>query len=165
MNKFIKKILKEADDYSDDFFQSKHVNKRREERNKQIKVKKKEALIKLKTGLKKIKVAYKSENWEDEREKLFLELFSKLHVDDKFYRDKNRYGYHLLDSNNIKRCFYDLERNTFWIDSRYIWGKLNVLQTQLTGRRTGTQSLINELLRKYFKLYDTRALYNLQRFL
>ena len=58
INKFIDKILKEAEDLSDDFFRSKHINKRNKEfiRSREGKM-----YYKLKNGLKKIKIAYKSE--------------------------------------------------------------------------------------------------------
>ena len=48
MNKFIDNILKETEDSSDDFFQSKHVEKRKEDFKKQEEIKRKIMLKKRK---------------------------------------------------------------------------------------------------------------------
>ena len=101
MNNFANKILREAEDSSDDFFQSKHIEKRKEDFEKELDKKKKEAIYKLAKGLEEIKIAYKNKNWKDEKEQLFLKLFSRLYVDDAFYQDEYRYGYCLSDSNDI----------------------------------------------------------------
>ena len=60
MNKLISKILKEAEDSSDDFFQSKHVNKRRDNYIKKERTMKRENLKKLESGLKDIKTDYEN---------------------------------------------------------------------------------------------------------
>ena len=154
MNKFIYKILREAEDSTDDFFQSKHIEKRKEEFKREFDKKNKEALIKLKTGLREIKAAYNNKDWKNEIEKLFLESFSKLHVDDKSCQYDHRYGYCLLDSNNIRECFYDLKSNYFRIDYDSIWERLNI---QLGMSYYDTQSFVNKLLEEHFKLYDVTA--------
>ena len=68
MNSFINSILREAEDSSDDFFQSKHVNKRKEnfekekrERYKRFNKEHKDIFDKLSNGLKRIKRAYESD--------------------------------------------------------------------------------------------------------
>ena len=157
-NKFIDKILKEAENSSDDFFQSKHITKRKEDFKREFEEKKREALSKLIKGLKEIKIAYKSKDWKDEKERLFLELFSKLYVDKTFYQNGDRQGYCLSDSDDIKRCFYDLESDFFWIDYDLIW---KVFYEQFNINYNGIQLLMNELLKEHFKLYDVIAAYQL----
>ena len=151
MNKFIDKILREAEDSSDDFFQPKHVEKRKEDFKREFDKKKRGALSKLIKGLEEIKIVYKNKDWKDEKERLFLELFSKLHVDAKFYKSDYRYGYFLSDSNDIKTCFYDLKSNRFWIDYASIW---RVFETRFDMNDDDIQSFIDKLLKEHFKLYD-----------
>ena len=106
--------------------------------------------------MKDIRIAYNNKNWSDDKEELFLELFSKLHVDSKLYQNEYIYGYFLADSDDIKRCFYDLRDNRFLIDYASIW---NVFRKQFNINYRDTQSLMNMLLREYFKLYDVTAIY------
>ena len=150
MNDFINKILKEVEDSSDEFFQSKHVNKRKEKAKRA----EREVLVKLKNGIEKIKMSYNNKNWKNEKEELFLKLFSKLHVDSKLYQNEYIYAYFLADSDNKVRCFYDLRSNRFWIDYASIW---NVFRKQFNINYRDTQSFVNMLLREYFKLYDVTS--------
>ena len=151
MNKLIDKILKEAEDSSDDFFQSKHINKREEELDKQIKVKKKEALIKLKNGIKEIRIAYKGKGWRSDSEILFLELFSKLHVDTKLYQNEYGYGYYLLDKTNKETCSYNIKDDIFWIEYETIW---KIFNTQLNMNYYDIKTFIKNMLDKYFNLHN-----------
>ena len=161
MNKFIYKILREAEDSSDDFFQSKHINKRKEDLRKELEKNKKEIertkktiIPKLRKGIEKIKEAYMSKDWEDNKEKLFLELFSRLHVDDKTYQSEYRAGYFLLDSNYIKRCFYDFKNNELLIDYRSIWELFDI---RFDMKYDDIQLFMDDMLEEHFKLYDTKA--------
>ena len=154
MSKFINKILKEAEDSSDDFFQSKHVNKRKEEFKSWLKAKKKEVIPKLIKGLEEIKITYRNKDWRDVNEKLFLELFSRLHVDKTFNQDKHRYEYYLLNEYNKRRCFYDLINNEFWIDYYSIW---RIFEEYHDMDYVYIQLLIDRMLEEYFKLYDVTA--------
>ena len=164
MNNLTKIISTETKDSSDDFFQSKHINKRKEEFKKQEEIerylmlkKQKEALPKLLQGIDRIKIAHHVESWKDEREKLFLELFSKLHVDDKFFQNDYRYGYFLLDEYSNKRCFYNLKTDYFRIYYDSIW---KIFETQFNMNFHDIQSLMNELLIRHFKLYDVTACFS-----
>ena len=159
MRNFINKILKEAESFSDDFFQSKHVNKRKEEFEKELSKRKIETLSKIIKGLKGVRIAYDNNNWSDDKEKLFLELFSKLHVDDKFFHNKYEYGYFLLDSSNFRKCSYDLKNNVFWISYSSIW---RVFETRFDMSFHDIQSLMNDLLKEHFKLYDITAVWSLE---
>ena len=154
MNNLIDKVLREAEDTSDDFFQSKHINKRKEDLKRELDKKKKEALHKLTKGLEKIKTAYKSKDWRNDKEKLFLELFSKLHVDAKFYKNNYRYGYYLSDSNDIKTCFYNLKYDEFYTDHYSIW---RVYEEQFNMHFKNVQSFMEEMLKEHLKLYDVTA--------
>ena len=139
-------IISSDEDFSDDFFQSKHINKRMKELIKR----ERESLSKLQNGLIEIRNNCKDGKWRDDKEHLLLELFSKLHVDKKFYKDEYRYGYHLLDSSNFRKCSYDLKNNVFWISYSSIW---IIFEKQFNMNYNDAQSLMNKLLREHFKLY------------
>ena len=149
MSKFIDNILKEAEDSSDDFFQSKHVNKRREE----LKSYENKALAKLKNGLENIKIAYGNKDWKDEKEEAFLKLFSELHVNERHY-DDFEYGYYILDKNNNDVCFYNLKNNIFSISFSSIW---SVFRIGFVMKNRDVQLFMNNMLKKYFKLYKVTA--------
>ena len=149
------KTLSDAANSSDDFFQSKHINKRREERNKELEKKKEEVIYKLTKGLEEIKTAYKSKDWKDEKEKLFLELFSGLHVDKALNQYEYRHGYYLSDLNDMKRCFYDLESNNFWMCYQSIW---RVFELQFNMDYRDAQSFVKDMLKEHFKLYDVTVI-------
>ena len=157
MSRFVNNILKEAEDSSDDFFQSKHINKRFEDLKKELEKKKIEIPSKLTKDLERIRISYKNKNWKDEKEELFLKLFSKLHVDDAFYKDKYRYGYYLLDSNDKRKCFYNLKNNKFWIDYDSIW---IVFEIRFDMYYYDIQSFMDDMLKEHFKLYDVTALHD-----
>ena len=156
MNNIINKILREAEDSSDDFFQSKHINKRKKDLEKELDKKKKEALFKLTKRLEKVRIEYKNRKWRDEKEGLFLELFSKLHVDDVFLKSKYYCGYYLLDSNDKRKCFYNFNNNDFWITYSSIW---KVFELRFNMDYHDIQSFMNDMLKKHFKLYDVSASY------
>ena len=151
MNKIMNNTLNEVENSSDDFFQSKHIYKRKKDFIKEFDKKKKEALYKLTKGLEEIKIAYKSKNWKDEKEKLFLELFSKLCVDKAFYQDEYMYGYYLLDLSDAKICILDLKNDRFWIDFFSIWKNF---EKQFNMNYVDVKLLMNDMLRGHFKLYD-----------
>lgn len=113
-----------------------------------------EAYYKLINGLKEIKIVYKNEDWKDKRENLFLELFSKLHVDEKFYHSKFRDGYYLLNENNDRRCLYDFKNDNFWLSYRSVW---RAFKLRFDMNYDDIQSFMNKKLRKYFKLYNVTA--------
>ena len=153
--------MREIEDSSDDFFQSKHVNKRKEDferekriKKKNLKDKKKKAILILKSGLERTEIAYKNKDWKDEKEKLSLRLLSKLHVANRFYRDEYQYGYFLLNNKNRKSCFYNLKSNTFWLDESFIWSEL---ENKYDMSYYAVQLLIHKILAKYFELFDIRV--------
>lgn len=145
MNKLIDKILKEAEDFSDDFFQSKHVNKRSEEFNK----KSQEILLKLKSGLNKIKADYDNQNWKDEEERLFLKLFSNLHIDNNIYIKRTAGRYYLLDRKNNNVGHYSLKNNTFYVSHYNIYSKFYIIFNM---NKITFISFIANMLEKYFSL-------------
>ena len=153
MNMFIDKILREVEDSSDDFFQSKHINKRLDDFEKY----KNNIFIKLENGLERIKTAYSKEEWTDNKEKLFLQLFSKLYLDNNFYECNNNYreGYYLIKtSSNIKTCFYDLKSNKFFSNYLSIWYKF---PSNFFMKYDSTKLFIENMIKKYFRLHDVSA--------
>ena len=164
MSKFVDKILKEAEDSSDDFFRSKHINKRKEEIRKREKAKrdafnkkKKGYFYKLNKCLERIRIYYKSKNWEDDGEELFLKSFSELFVDNKFYSSMYEHGYILSNIRNNKMYFYDIINNELWINSDSLW---MFLETQFDKSYNDIRTFINKMFEKYFKLHDTEVLYD-----
>ena len=151
MNRFINKILSEAEDSSDDFFQSKHVNKRNEDIKKKLDDKRSKGPYILTSGLERIKIAYKNEDWKDDKEKLFLELFSELRVRKRLFKNKYYYGFCLLDANNNITCIYDIKLDAFRIDHRSIWNEFYFIFDM---KDDDIQTFINDMLKKYFKLHD-----------
>ena len=141
------RIIRVGDDESDEFFVSKHVNKRREEYESM----KLETFSKLVNGLKNVIIDYKHEIWKDGKEKLFLELFSKLHVNNKFHQNIYNCGYYLSDKRK-SICFYDLKSNTFWIDYDSIW---KLFYEQFDMNYNDIQSLMRNILTERFKLRVT----------
>ena len=150
MNKFINKILREAEDSSDDFFQSKHVNKRKES----FEMLKKETISSLAKGLREIRIAYRNDNWSDDKEELFLKLFSKLHVSKNFYDKSYVKGYYLTDDHNNKICFYDLINSRLIISNSLVWGPF---QKQFHMSYVESQPFVEKMLKKYFKLNNITA--------
>ena len=146
MNKFINKILREAEDSSDDFFQTKHVNKR----NKDFKRREIEVLHELKKGLSKMMITYNNRDWKDEEEKIFLDIFTEFHIDKEIHYSPIYRGYCLLDQFGELAADYNMINNVFWISSRVI---LEVFKRSsiITEQRQIT-FIIYEMLNKYFNL-------------
>ena len=146
-----KYALSAMEDSSDDFFQSEHINKRKIDIERDIIRRKKESIIKLENGLKKIKISYVNQDWKDEKEHLFLEFFSKLDVDKAFYQDEYMYGYFLSDSDDNRKCFYNLKSDRFWIDYDSIWKNF---EKQFNMNYVDVKLLMNDMLNKHIKLHE-----------
>ena len=155
MSRFINKILREAEDSSDDFFQSKHVNKRIESLRKKLERKRREVVSKIKNGLESLNMIHENNTLKDKKELWFLEAFSKLHIVDVYYNDEYKYGYFLSDSNDIKECFYDLKNNYFYIDYDFVDDLLII--SRLLINYYYIQSFIESMLKKYFNLHDVHV--------
>jgi len=144
MNKFISNILKESNESIDDFFKPKNLKSREEKYENE----KQEFPSKITAGLSKIKNDYKNKKWDSEHEELFLELFSHLHIDEKY--DENYNGYFLRNDVNSKRGLFDLEIQIFfmsisiWLkfDNKFNWDYLEI------------HSFMKIMLVKYFKLNE-----------
>ena len=165
MNEFINKILREAEDSSDDFFQSKHITKRQNEfrKEKEITIRKaKEIKIKLKTGLNKIKASYDAKDWKNDKEKLFLEIFSKLVMNAKTYSYKYNnilsieYGFYLInvEEEHKDACFYSVSRKSIWMSFNLIWIKF-INKFNMTF--SDVKAFMVKMLKKYFNLDDVRV--------
>lgn len=142
-SKIIDKGLElKIEDSSDDFFKSKHIEKRKQ----QLIIERTNIIHKLETGLDKIETAYRNNDGKM-KEKLFLELLSKLHVDKIFYQDEYRNGYFLLDSNNGRKCFYDLKNDYFLIDYLSIWKPFKI---RFDVTNDILQSFVDYMIKKYF---------------
>lgn len=137
MNKFINKTLKEAKE-DDSFFQPKDIERRLEERQREI-------VSKAESGLENIKIAYQNKKWNSEEEKSFLEIFSKLHLNK--INDKEAKYYFESEQNEVM-CLLDLENNNFVISYDYIWlTKKKCIQLGIRWEYDEIKSMIN----KYFK--------------
>ena len=163
---FIDKILKEVEDDSDDFFQSKHINKRREDyekekriKEKELEEKNKEHLHKLENGLKKIKISYDNRDWIDHREELFLKLFYDLHVSTKIPQYGPTDGYLLSDKNGDNKCFYRLSSVHFMrnVDEAFAvdyWSILMTFELRFNMSEHEVIMFIKRMISKHFNLND-----------
>lgn len=144
MNKFISEILKETKEINDDpFFQPKDIQKRNEEERK----KRKEILSKIEIGLQNIKIFYENKNYNSEEEGLFLEIFSKLHVNKRY--DKRLKRYFLKDESDINICFFDLKNDVFWSSYDCIW---KILVKKFHWKYDEIQYFMKVMLNEHFKL-------------
>ena len=143
-NKFIYKILSEAEDSSDDFFQMKLEKKRKKSFDQFIK-QRDEMIIKLSEGIKNIKRAYKKRNWDNNSEKEFLELFSDLHVSDKFGDVKS--AVYIYDSDGSILCAYDIGSKIFYMG---YWTVYANFQTMM--RKYDVNDFLRDMIMKYFKI-------------
>ena len=143
-------ILIEAEDYSDDFFQSKHIEKRKKDLIKQLEIRKAETLSKLQEGLERVRIAYYDRKWEDEKERVFLRLFSELYLWNR--QEQYEYKYYLSNSySNEVTCIYNIKTMYFWILYRSIWTRF---ETELNMERSEIQSFLITMLEKYLNLQD-----------
>lgn len=150
MSKNNYKTQSKSVDSSSDFFQSKHISKRKEDFEKQLLVRKQELLTKLKIGLDRTETAYESKTWRNEYEEAFLEAFSLLKVDSKLINTKKRLGYFLLDECDEKVCFYNLRDNTFILDYYSFWTDfMDLFGVENVNR---IQTFFDRMIRKYFKM-------------
>ena len=150
MDKFINKILREAEDSSDDFFQSKHINKRKDEFRKSDEGK---IMLKMKSGISKVSSAYKNRIWESEKEKLFLKLFNRLHVSDEIYRYENIVSIFLDNKYGDAECCYLLEKNSvsFLIGKFPIWYSFVKVFNM---SNESVESFLHEMIEKYFNIEE-----------
>jgi len=145
MNQLIKKILLENEEDIDSFFKPKNISSRKEKLQKE----REEFFSKIKSGLSKIKTDYENQNYQSESEKLFLEFFSQLHLDEKCV--KEWYGYFLKNDKNNKRCFFKLDVQYFDISYKYIW---SIFRKQFSFGYRDIQSFMRNMLNKYLKLNE-----------
>ena len=143
MNKFISNILKENDENIDDFFKPKNLKSREERHLKEIQ----EFPSKITASLSKIKSDYENKKWDSKPEKLFLELFSKLHVDEKY--DENHEGYYLANNENKIRGFFSFKYQEFFISYDYIWV---IFEERFLWNYDEIQSFTKDMLNEHFKL-------------
>lgn len=97
----------------DPFFQPK-TQRREEEEEEKLK----EIMSKVELGLLEIKLAYKKSKQNSKLKELFLNSFSKLHIN-KIY-DEKYHGFFLLNENNVEMCFFDLRFYQFYVSYGYI---------------------------------------------
>lgn len=142
-NAFVKE-----EDSSDDFFQSKHINKRKEKfikRNNRI-------ILKLERGFKRSSTEYKSKRWSNEKERQFLELFSKMSVDSNTVRSDSIcecYLYITLD--DVVVCHFDIVNKIISLDCHYVWFKFEKKNNM---NYYEVQAFMNEMFKKHFKLVN-----------
>lgn len=124
----------------DPFFQSKNIEKRLEERQREI-------VTKIQSGLQNIENDYGNEDWDSEAKKMFLEIFSKLHLNEKY--NKNWNGYFLKNESNKRRCFFNLEYDRFWVSYDDIW---RIFEERFCWEYNKIQRFMKTMLNEHFKL-------------
>jgi hypothetical protein len=147
MNKFIKNIILESEEFNDknDLFKPNGLNKRRQKQEEE----RKNFLSKINLNLKEIKIAYQNENWKSNPEKLFLRFFSQFHLDKKY--DEFWNGYFLLDENNKRRIAWDLKNHVFYISYHDIW---QIFKEQFKWNYNKIQNFMRKMLEEHFNLND-----------
>lgn len=147
MYKFVNKILREAEE-DDSFFQPK--NQRRDKKAGEWK---KGFLSKIELGFQNIRRDYKNKDWDSKEGELFLQIFSKLHVNKKY--SEYWKGYVLKNKNNKIMCVLNLKNDIFRISYEYIW---SIFMHELSWQYYDVQLFMKDMLDKYFKLYEFTAL-------
>ena len=135
------------EDYSDSFFQSKHINKRREI----LAIREKETAIKLKNGLEKIKEIYKSDIHVDDREKQFLNFFSKLSLDTNVLVTDYCHGYFMFDKSKKLACFFDYSDVSLDMSREILSSSLADFFDMSCKE---AKMFISFMMKKYFKIND-----------
>lgn len=143
-------------DDSDDFFVDKHVNKRREEYAKKVaekriitELKEKETRDKLMNGITSILMACNNNILQSQKEKLFVEIFSKLKVYNDYGVSEHVESFAFLDDKHNKYCSYDFIINSFWMSYSFAYSRF---RDYLDMSYVNTYDFMNEMLKKYFKL-------------
>jgi len=135
----------------DDFFKPKNLKSREEKLEKERQT----YVDKLKLGLSKIKSDYKNKESHSEFEKLFLELFSQLHVNEKY--DEAFDGYFLKNNENETRCLLDLNYKEFSISYAYIW---LCFEEKFKWENNEIKSFMENMLNEYFKFNEFTIIYS-----
>jgi hypothetical protein len=145
----IRKILLESeeDNFSEnDFFKPKKI----EQRTKRREEERKEFLPKIILGLKNIKTAYQNKNWENKKEELFLEIFSKFHLNKKF--DDEFVGYRLLDQSDHLTAILGVNSSETYLSIEYVWDAFESKSKEFSREPRKLQLFIKSLFKKYFKI-------------
>ena len=152
-------ISNKSEDSSDDFFQSKHINKRKKifereikNRRKKNRVMNKNAFLMLEKGLERVITAHANKICENEREELFLELFSKLRIDKRFFGDYYGCEHRLLNESDDTVCVFDIQSNYFWINDYPIRDKFI---SSFNTKHDEISCFMKDMLKKYFNIRDT----------
>lgn len=130
---------------SDDFFQSKHIVKRFADREE----KKTIIFSKIQNGLESIKTSYANELWDNEDEKIFLEIFSEFHLSNEPKAVYTYSGWCIVSKSNNYRCFYDCVSDTLFVQYYLI---ILPLKDVLNATIDRVYSLVREMICKYFNL-------------
>lgn len=132
---------------NDPFFHPKDMMKREDDLKQRNHV----FVNSIEEGLKKIKELYKHKQYDSESEKMFLETFSKLHLD-VVYMEK--YGlFTLKDEEENFVSHFDIANNSFTISSSD-GSIIQFLQQKLKMKHTDVERFMRLMFKKYFKLND-----------
>ena len=159
MNNLINKILKEAEDSSDDFFQSKHVNKRKKDFRKKEMIKNNrlirdanKLIDKLEKGLNVIKIAYDNKKWSSRAEENFLQEFHSLIVNHHIYRHDyflDVYVIYLMRPSYYKECYFEIDYHAITLEYDSIYQAIN-LDVDFSDREL--KNFIQRMIKKYFSM-------------
>ena len=78
-------------------------------------------------------------------------MFSKLHVDSKFYEDDYSCTCYMLDDRNDTKCLYDIKINQFLVDYYSIWRRF---EYDCGHDYFDIKDFISDMLKEYFNLHD-----------
>lgn len=153
MNKFINKILREAESSSDDFFKNK-LSGERKKKYLQAKYKIEKYLIQIRNGLRIIKISYKNKDWDNDNEKLFLKLFSRFSIKSVYYDDNGPFEGIAMVRLNPERgtsmyCLYVYDDSMFLVDYWPIW---NLFEERMNDDSNKIESFLKNMIKKYFNI-------------
>lgn len=140
-------MLKEIEDMNDDPFFKPKMQKREEEIKRKEEERRKKFFPKIKLGLRNIKRDYKNKKWSVKGEELFLQIFSKFHLNESY---NEYYGKYTLENENDEvRCILSVEDKVFDVSYYYIW---EVFKNECNFDYEQNEWFIENMFETHFKL-------------
>ena len=143
MNNFINKILKEAEDSSDDFFKSKLSGKRKKQ-FEEFQILRNDVLSKMNRGIKLIKVAYEHKLWRSKSEETFINIFRTLKTEKDLKGNDIYLNFCGLFDRDMCECYYDISTNELFVSTN-VWSSFDMRYSKL-------ERFMKTMFAKYFEL-------------
>lgn len=130
---------------NDSFFQPKDIEKREKEEEGR----RKEFSSKIKLGLQNIKSDYENGNWNCRHEELFLQIFSKLNLDEIYNENVDLW---ILKNEKSERGYaFNCVYYTFYVSYKHFW---KFFKQEIKCEYEDIYLFMEIMLKKYFKLSE-----------